>query len=164
MFVFQLEVATTIGTGTVLPEVVDAHVIFGALVAAIFWNVLTWYYGIPSSSSHALIGGLVGAGFAKSGFAALIGSGIVKTLAFIVISPLLGFALGSVLMVVVSRVFFRGTPGRLDRWFRRLQLVSAALYSLGHGGNDAQSIGLIWLLLIGSGFRWRPIRCPAGWW
>ena len=163
MFVFQLEVATTIGTGTVLPEVVDAHVIFGALVAAIFWNVLTWYYGIPSSSSHALIGGLVGAGFAKSGFAALIGSGIVKTLAFIVISPLLGFALGSVLMVVVSRVFFRGTPGRLDRWFRRLQLVSAALYSLGHGGNDAQkSIGLIWLLLIGSGFSLASDPLP-GW-
>lgn len=163
IFVFELQVATTIGTGTVLPETVDAHVIFGALVGAIFWNLLTWYYGIPSSSSHALIGGLVGSGFAKSGLDALVAGGILKTMAFIVISPLLGFFLGSLLMVLTSRLLFRGTPGRLDRWFRRLQLLSAALYSLGHGGNDAQkSIGLIWLLLIGSGFSLATEPVP-GW-
>ncbi len=152
LFVFQLKVATTIGKGTIDPGIVDHYVVFGALIGAISWNLITWYYGIPSSSSHALIGGLVGSGVAKAGSGALVWSGVGKTVAFIVISPLLGFLLGSLLMVAVSWLFFRSTPARVDRWFRRLQLVSASLYSLGHGGNDAQkTMGIIWMLLIASG-------------
>jgi inorganic phosphate transporter, PiT family len=150
--VFQLSVAATVGKGIVQPGVVDTHVVFGALLGAIAWNVLTWYYGIPSSSSHALIGGIVGAVIAKSGVGALIASGIWKTVLFIFVSPLLGFLLGSLIMVLVSRGFRRATPSKIDRWFRRLQLVSAGAYSLGHGGNDAQkTIGIIWMLLIATG-------------
>lgn len=152
LFVFQLKVATTIGKGTIDPAIVDHIVIFGALVGAVVWNLVTWYYGIPSSSSHALIGGLVGAALAKSGPDALITAGILKTVAFIFVSPLLGFILGTLLMVAVSWLFFRTTPRKVDKWFRRLQLVSAGLYSLGHGGNDAQkTIGIIWMLLIAAG-------------
>ena len=152
IMVFQLKVATTIGKGTIDPAIVDHYVIFGALVGAISWNLITWYYGIPSSSSHALIGGLVGAAVAKGGADTLIWSGVGKTIAFILISPLLGFLLGSLLMLAVSWIFFHSTPRRVDRWFRRLQLVSAALYSLGHGGNDAQkTMGIIWMLLIAAG-------------
>jgi PiT family inorganic phosphate transporter len=152
LFVFQLKVATTIGKGTIDPAIVDHIVIFGALVGAVVWNLVTWYYGIPSSSSHALIGGLVGAALAKSGPDALISAGILKTVAFIFVSPLLGFILGTLLMVAVSWLFFRTTPRKVDKWFRRLQLVSAGLYSLGHGGNDAQkTIGIIWMLLIAAG-------------
>jgi len=152
LFVFQLKVATTIGKGTIDPAIVDHIVIFGALVGAVVWNLVTWYYGIPSSSSHALIGGLVGSALAKSGPDALITAGILKTVAFIFVSPLLGFILGTLLMVAVSWIFFRTTPRKVDKWFRRLQLVSAGLYSLGHGGNDAQkTIGIIWMLLIAAG-------------
>lgn len=152
IFVFHLKVAATVGTGTIDVNIVDHYVIFGALVGAIAWNVITWYYGIPSSSSHALIGGLVGAAVAKAGTGALVGSGLLKTVAFILISPLLGFILGSLMMVIVGWTFFRTPPSRVDRWFRRLQLVSASMYSLGHGGNDAQkTIGIIWMLLIASG-------------
>ncbi len=152
LFVFQLKVATTIGKGTIDPSIVDHYVVFGALIGAIAWNLITWYYGLPSSSSHALIGGLVGAGVAKAGPGALVWSGVGKTVAFIVISPLLGFVLGSVFMLAVSWLFFHSTPARVDRWFRRLQLVSASLYSLGHGGNDAQkTMGIIWMLLIATG-------------
>ncbi|RAS11212.1 inorganic phosphate transporter [Cupriavidus alkaliphilus] len=152
IFVFHLKVAATVGTGTIQGGVVDHYVIFGALVGAIAWNVITWYYGIPSSSSHALIGGLVGAAVAKAGTGALVASGLLKTVAFILASPFLGFLLGSLMMVVVGWTFFRTPPSRVDRWFRRLQLVSASLYSLGHGGNDAQkTIGIIWMLLIASG-------------
>ncbi|WP_420997206.1 anion permease [Cupriavidus sp. 30B13] len=152
IFIFHLKVAATVGTGTVDVNIVDHHVVFGALVGAIAWNLITWYYGIPSSSSHALIGGLVGAAVAKGGTGALVGGGLAKTVAFIVISPLLGFLLGSLMMVIVAWTFFRTPPSRVDRWFRRLQLVSASLYSLGHGGNDAQkTIGIIWMLLIASG-------------
>ena len=152
LFVFQLKVATTIGKGTIDPAIVDHYVVFGALVGAIAWNLITWYYGLPSSSSHALIGGLVGAGVAKSGSGALVWSGVGKTVAFILISPLLGFLLGSALMIAVSWLFFRSTPAKVDRWFRRLQLVSASLYSLGHGGNDAQkTMGIIWMLLMATG-------------
>src|ERR1035437_3354520 len=144
LFVFQLKVATTIGKGTIDPAIVDQYVVFGALVGAVSWNFITWYFGILSSSSHALIGGLVGAGGAKAGSAALVWSGVGKTVAFILISPLLGFLLGSLLMLAVSWLFFHSTPLRVDRWFRRLQLVSASLYSLGHGGNDAQkTMGII---------------------
>ncbi len=138
IFVFHLSVAATIGKGIADPGVVDTHVIFGALVGAITWNVITWYYGIPSSSSHALIGGIVGAVVAKSGSGALMASGIIKTVAFIFISPLLGMVLGSAMMVLVAWVFRRTRPIKVDKWFRRLQLVSAGAYSLGHGGNDAQ--------------------------
>ena len=153
IFVFQLKVATTIGRGTIDPAIVDYHVVFGALVGAIMWNIITWHFGIPSSSSHALIGGLVGAALAKSGSEALVWGGIGKTVAFIIISPVLGMLLGSLLMLAVSWLFFHSTPVRVDRWFRRLQLFSASLYSLGHGGNDAQkTMGIIWMLLIATGY------------
>ncbi len=150
--VFGLAVAATIGKGIVDPKIVDHYVVFGALVGAIAWNVITWYYGIPSSSSHALIGGVTGAAVAKGGVGTLVASGLVKIGFAIVLSPLLGLALGALLMLAVSWLFRRATPRRVDRWFRRLQLVSAALYSLGHGGNDAQkTMGVIWMLLIAAG-------------
>ena len=150
--VFELKVATTIGKGIIDPAIVDHYVIFGALIGAIVWNVITWIYGIPSSSSHALIGGLIGAAVAKAGTGSLISTGIWKTVAFIFVSPLLGFIFGTVLMIVVAWIFRRFAPRRIDKWFRRMQLVSASFYSLGHGGNDAQkTIGIIWLLLIAAG-------------
>ena len=153
LFIFNLKVATTIGSGIIDQGIVDHYVIFGALVGAITWNIITWYYGIPSSSSHALIGGLVGAAVAKAGTWALIPSGIMKTVAFILLSPMLGFLLGSIIMLAVAWIFVRSTPSKVDRWFRRLQLVSASLYSLGHGGNDAQkTAGIIWMLLIAAGY------------
>jgi len=149
---FGLSVATTIGKGVIEPAIVDHFVILGALVGAIIWNVITWYYGLPSSSSHALIGGLGGAAVAKGGVHALVGSGFLKISLAIVLSPLFGFALGVLLMILVSWLFHRSTPQRVDRWFRQLQYVSAALYSLGHGGNDAQkTMGIIWMLLIAAG-------------
>ena len=151
--VFQLKVATTVGKGTIDPAIVDHYVVFGALVGAVLWNLITWFYGIPSSSSHALIGGLVGAGIAKAGTGSLVWAGLGKTILFILLSPLLGFILGSLLMLLVSHAFFHSTPRKVDRWFRRLQLVSASLYSLGHGGNDAQkTMGIIWMLLMATGY------------
>jgi PiT family inorganic phosphate transporter len=127
-------------------------VLFGALVGAITWNVITWLFGLPSSSSHALIGGLAGAAVAKGGFHTLVASGLLKISLAIVLSPALGFALGMLLMVAVAWLFFRTAPHRVDRWFRRLQLVSASLYSLGHGGNDAQkTMGIIALILVAHG-------------
>ena len=162
--IFELKVAATVGKGIVDPGVVDHHVIFGALTGAIAWNVITWWYGIPSSSSHALIGGLVGSVIAKAGAGKLVASGILKTVAFIFISPLLGYLLGSVMMVLVAWLFRRSSPLRVDNWFRRLQLVSAGLYSLGHGGNDAQkTIGLIWLLLISTGYATAGAASPPVW-
>jgi PiT family inorganic phosphate transporter len=153
LFVFQLKVATTIGRGIVDQGIVDHHLVFGALIGAIIWNVVTWLYGLPSSSSHALIGGLVGAAVAKAGTWALIPAGILKVCAFILIAPLMGMVFGAVIMLAVSWLFVRATPSRVDRWFRRAQLVSASLYSLGHGGNDAQkTIGIIWMLLIAAGY------------
>jgi PiT family inorganic phosphate transporter len=153
LFVFHLSVATTIGRGIVDQGIVDHYLVFGALVGAIAWNLITWYYGIPSSSSHALIGGLVGAAVAKAGTWALVPAGILKTCAFILIAPLMGMLLGALLMLLVSWLFVRSTPSRVDRWFRRLQLASASLYSLGHGGNDAQkTAGIIWMLLIATGY------------
>lgn len=150
--VFGLAVAATIGKGIVDASIVDHYVVFGALVGAIAWNVITWYYGIPSSSSHALIGGVAGAAVAKGGVGTLVASGFFKIGVAIVLSPLLGLTLGALLMIAVSWLFRRATPRRIDRWFRRMQLVSAALYSLGHGGNDAQkTIGIIWMLLIAAG-------------
>ena len=151
-YVLPHKVAATIGKGIIQGSVVDQYVIFGALMGAIIWNVITWYYGIPSSSSHALMGGLIGAAVAKSGFAVLIADKILHTIMFIFISPALGFLLGSTIMLLVGWVFYRTAPARVDRWFRRLQLFSAAMYSLGHGGNDAQkTMGIIWLILLAGG-------------
>ena len=152
IFVFELKVAATVGKGTIEPHAIDYYVIFGALVGAIAWNIITWYYGIPSSSSHALIGGLIGAALVKSGPSALITGGVVKVVSFILISPLLGMVLGTLMMILVSWVFRKSTPRRVDTWSRRLQLLWASAYALGHGGNDAQkTIGIIWMLLISAG-------------
>lgn len=164
LFVFGLSVAATIGKGMVNTAVVDTHVIFGALVGAITWNIVTWYYGIPSSSSHALIGGMIGATVAKAGTGALISTGITKTLLFIIVAPLMGFALGALLLLLVSWLFRRSTSLRVDKWFRRGQLISCALYSLGHGSNDAQkTVGIIWLLLIISGMATHDVSTLPYW-
>jgi PiT family inorganic phosphate transporter len=149
---FGVHVANTIGKGIVNPASIDPAVVTAALAGAIAWDLITWWYGIPSSSSHALIGGLAGAGVAKAGTGSLVSTGIFKTIAFIFVSPLLGFVFGSILMIAVARIFRGYTPWRIDKWIRRLQLVSASLYSLGHGGNDAQkTIGIIWMLLLAAG-------------
>ena len=162
IFIFQLKVASTIGKGIIDPSIVDHYVIFGALVGAITWNLVTWIFGIPSSSSHALIGGLIGAALAKSGTGSLVSSGIAKTVAFIFLSPLLGFIFGTALMIAVAWIFRRFSPRRIDKWFRRMQLVSASFYSLGHGGNDAQkTIGIIWMLLIAGGMTQSDAPIPV---
>jgi inorganic phosphate transporter, PiT family len=159
--VFGLNVANTIGTGVIIPSIVDHYVILGALIGAIVWNIVTWYYGIPSSSSHALIGGLAGAAVAKGGYAALVGKGFLVITLAIVASPLLGFLLGMGLMVIVAHVFSRSAPNRIDRWFRRLQFVSASMYSLGHGGNDAQkTMGIIAMVLFSSGMSGPTFHVP----
>ena len=164
IFIFHLSVAATVGKGIAAPGVVDVYVVFGALCGAITWNIVTWYYGIPSSSSHALICGIVGAVLAKAGAGALVTSGIVRTVAFIFVSPLLGFVLGSLMMVLVAWICRRTAPARVDRWFRRLQLVSAGAYSLGHGGNDAQkTIGIIWMLLLATGYASAADAMPPTW-
>ena len=149
---FGLHVAQTIGTGLVEASVIDPRVIFGALVGAIAWNLVTWRFGIPSSSSHALVGGIVGAGTAKAGIGAIVWSGLGKTLLAIVLSPALGLLLALLLVLVVSWVFSRSTPFAVDSTFRILQFGSASLYSLGHGGNDAQkTMGIIAVLLYSQG-------------
>jgi len=164
LFIFQLSVATTVGKGIIDQGIVDQYVVLGALVGAIGWNLVTWWYGIPSSSSHALIGGLCGAAVAKAGTWALIPAGILKTVAFIFISPLVGMVFGALLMLAVSWLFVRSTPSRVDRWFRRLQLISASLYSLGHGGNDAQkTVGIIWMLLVAAGYVGAADKAPPAW-
>jgi PiT family inorganic phosphate transporter len=150
--VFGLHVAQTIGTGIIDPAIVDAQVIFAALVGAIVWNIVTWALGIPSSSSHALIGGLFGGGVAKAGLSAAVWSGLSKTVIAIVLSPLVGFLLAMVLVAIVSWASVRSTPFAVDRAFRILQFASASLYSLGHGGNDAQkTMGIIAVLLYSQG-------------
>jgi PiT family inorganic phosphate transporter len=149
---FGLHVAETVGTGIVAEEVIDAAVIFGALMGAICWNLFTWWLGLPSSSSHALIGGLAGAGIMKAGFAAIVWKGLGITGAGIVLSPALGFFLAVLLVLAVSWVFVRSTPLAVDNFFRVSQLLSASLYSLGHGGNDAQkTMGIIAVLLYSQG-------------
>ena len=164
VFVFHLSVAATVGKGFVQPGIVDTHVVFGALVGAISWNFLTWYFGIPSSSSHALIGGILGAVIVKAGAGALIAGGVLKTVVFIFVSPLLGYLLGSLMVVLVSWLFRRTRPAKVDKWFRRMQLVSAGAYSLGHGGNDAQkTIGIIWMLLIATGYAATGEKSPPTW-
>jgi inorganic phosphate transporter, PiT family len=152
-FGFGVQVAKTVGKGVVEAAVVDQWVILGGLVGAIGWNLITWYFGIPTSSSHALIGGFAGAAVAKAGFAALLLSGLVKIVVFIVLAPVLGLALGFTLMVATLWIFRRSRPSRVDVLFRRLQLLSAASYSLGHGTNDAQkTMGIIAILLFSSGY------------
>ncbi|HUI94253.1 MAG TPA: inorganic phosphate transporter [Xanthobacteraceae bacterium] len=158
---FGLNVAQTLGTGIIDASVVDPRVVFGALAGAIVWNVVTWVAGIPSSSSHALIGGLVGAGAAKAGFGAVVWGGLGKTSAAIVLSPLLGFLLALLLTLVVSWLFVRSTPFAVDRNFRMMQFVSASLYSLGHGGNDAQkTMGVIAVLLYSQGYLGGSFHIP----
>jgi PiT family inorganic phosphate transporter len=160
---FGLHVANTIGTGIVAAHVMDDQVVFGALMGAIVWNIVTWIAGIPSSSSHALVGGLVGAGLAKTGLKAIAWSGVTKTVIGIVMSPALGFALALLLMLMVSWMFVRATPTGVDRTFRRLQFVSASLYSLGHGGNDAQkTMGVIAVLLYAHGQLKGGFHVPLG--
>jgi inorganic phosphate transporter, PiT family len=159
--VFGLHVAQTIGTGIIDPSVVDNQVIFAALIGAIVWNLVTWALGIPSSSSHALIGGLVGGGVAKAGISAAVWSGLSKTLAAIVLSPLIGFLLAMILVALVSWISVRSTPFTVDRAFRILQFVSASLYSLGHGGNDAQkTMGIIAVLLFAQGHLGNEFYVP----
>jgi PiT family inorganic phosphate transporter len=151
-FFFGLNVAATIGTGLIDPSIVTVQMILAALIGAITWNLITWYFGLPSSSSHALIGGLIGAALAKSGASSLKVLGISKVLAAIVISPLLGFIIGLLLMFLTVRLFYDFTPNRVDGVFRKLQFISSALISLGHGGNDAQkTMGIIAIVLFSSG-------------
>ena len=151
-FIFETKVASTVGKGIVSPELIDNAVVFGALIGAISWNLITWFYGIPSSSSHALIGGIIGAGIAKAGTGAIVWHGLSKTLYAIVLSPVTGFFLGIMFMILASWLFVRANPGFADALFRKLQLVSAALYSLGHGSNDAQkTAGIISVLLYSNG-------------
>jgi len=158
---FGLNVAETLGTGIVAAGAIDARVVFGALTGAIVWNVLTWLTGIPSSSSHALIGGLVGAGTARAGLGAIVWPGLGKTSAAIVLSPFVGFLIALALVLAVSWVFVRETPYAVDRTFRVWQFVSASLYSLGHGGNDAQkTMGIIAVLLYSQGYLGTEFHVP----
>ncbi|WP_398480493.1 anion permease [Tardiphaga sp.] len=159
--VFGLHVANTIGTGIIDPSIIDPAVIFAALMGAIVWNLITWALGIPSSSSHALIGGLLGAGLAKAGLSAAVWGGLLKALLAIVLSPLVGFLLALVLVAIVSWASVRSTPFAVDRAFRILQFVSASLYSLGHGGNDAQkTMGIIAVLLYSQGYLGSEFSVP----
>jgi inorganic phosphate transporter, PiT family len=158
---FGLHVAQTVGTGIVAAEVVDAAVIFGALMGAICWNLITWWLGIPSSSSHALIGGLAGAAVTKAGLGSIVWSGLGITAAAIVFSPLLGFFLALLLVLAVSWAFVRSSPSAVDNTFRSLQFISASLYSLGHGGNDAQkTMGIIAVLLYSQGLLGETFHIP----
>ena len=167
---FGLHVAETLGKGIIDPSIVSPLVIFSALMGAIIWNVVTWVFGIPSSSSHALIGGLVGAGLARTGFDAVVWSGLLKTASAIFLSPAIGFFLALILVLIVSWIFVRQTPFAVDRTFRIMQFISASLYSLGHGGNDAQkTMGIIAVLLYSQGYLggefyvpfWVVITCQS---
>ena len=168
--VFGLSVAQTVGSGIIDPKIVTPSVIFGALMGAIVWNVLTWLLGIPSSSSHALIGGLLGAGIAKAGFSAVVVAGVTKTIVAIFLSPTIGFLLALFLMLFVSWIFVRARPAAVDNVFRSVQFISASMYSLGHGGNDAQkTMGIIAVLLFSQGMLeggfyvpfWVVLTCQA---
>jgi PiT family inorganic phosphate transporter len=151
--IFPLHVAHTVGKGIIDPKIVDDAVLVGALGGAIAWNLITWWYGLPSSSSHALVGGLIGAGVSKGGLGVVQSAGVIKIAIFIVLSPVIGMVFGSLIMVAVAWLLRRAHPGRVDRWFRRLQLLSAAMFSLGHGANDAQkTMGIILALLIAKGY------------
>ncbi len=168
--IFPLKVATTIGKGVINPDVINLTVIAAAILAAITWNLLTWWYGLPSSSSHTLVGGLVGAAVASSGFDSVILAGVIKIVIFIVIAPLLGMVMSFIISAIVIFLARNHSPSGVDKHFRRLQLLSAAAFSLGHGGNDAQkSMGIIWVALIVSGFAtkndpialWIVLSCHA---
>jgi PiT family inorganic phosphate transporter len=167
---FGLHVAETLGTGIIDPNIITPRVIFAALVGAITWNIITWVFGIPSSSSHALVGGLLGAGIAKAGLSSIVVSGVLKTSAAIFLSPFVGFLLALLLVLTVSWICVRQTPFAVDRSFRVMQFISASLYSLGHGGNDAQkTMGIIAVLLFSQGYLgdkfyvpfWVVITCQA---
>jgi PiT family inorganic phosphate transporter len=150
--VFELDVAKTIGKNVINQDIITMNLIAAAVVAAILWNLLTWWWGLPSSSSHTLVGGLIGAAVAGSGWDAVIYSGVAKIGLFIVVAPLLGFVMAYIISVIVLHIVKKQSPSGVDKWFRRLQLVSASAFSLGHGGNDAQkSMGIIWVALMASG-------------
>ena len=158
---FGLHVAETLGTGIIDPAIVTPRLIFAALMGAIIWNIVTWVFGIPSSSSHALVGGLVGAGLVRTGFDAIVWTGLLKTVGAIFMSPMIGFFLALLLVLIVSWIFVRQTPFAVDRTFRGLQFISASLYSLGHGGNDAQkTMGIIAVLLFSQGYLGTEFSVP----
>jgi PiT family inorganic phosphate transporter len=168
--VFPLKVATTMGKGVIEPDVINLNVIGAALIAAITWNLITWWWGLPSSSSHTLVGGLVGSAIASSGPASIITGGVIKIAIFIIIAPLLGMVIGFIISTIVQYLARKSTPFGIDKHFRRLQLLSAAAFSLGHGGNDAQkSMGIIWVAMIVSGLTtkndpihlWIVLSCQA---
>lgn len=160
-FGFEAKVASTIGKGLIDPAMINNAVIFGALLGAIVWNLLTWWLGIPSSSSHALVGGIIGAGVAKAGFGAIVWGGLSKTLTAIVLSPVTGFVLGVLLVVLISWIFLRANPAKSDGFFRKMQLFTSALYSIGHGSNDAQkTAGIIAVLLFANGY-YEEFTVPA---
>lgn len=162
--VFHLKVASTIGKGVVEPNAINMNVIGAALVAAITWNLLTWWWGLPSSSSHTLVGGLIGAAVASSGFGSVISHGVLKIVAFIFIAPLLGFIFSFFLSSFIMWLFRKVSPFSVDKWFRRLQIISASAFSLGHGGNDAQkSMGIIWAAMIISGIVSKDASAPPTW-
>ena len=162
--VFHLKVASTIGKGIVEPDVINMNVIGAALVAAITWNLLTWWWGLPSSSSHTLVGGLIGAAIASSGFESVISGGVIKIVAFIFIAPILGFVFSFFLSSLIMWIFRKVPPFSVDVWFRRLQILSASAFSLGHGGNDAQkSMGIIWVTMIISGLVSKDASAPPLW-
>jgi len=146
---FPLKVASTIGKGVINPDVVNLHLVVSAVIAAIIWNLITWWMGLPSSSSHTLVGGLVGAAVVGHGFGAVIYTGVLKIVIFIVVAPLLGMIISYIISILVMHIVKGFTPSGVDKWFRRLQLLSASAFSLGHGGNDAQkSMGIIWVALL----------------
>jgi inorganic phosphate transporter, PiT family len=159
--IFPLRVATTMGKGVVEPDVLNLNVIAAALVAAITWNLITWWWGLPSSSSHTLVGGLVGAAVVNSGFGSVISGGVIKIVSFIFIAPLLGFIFSFFLSSIIMWGFRRIPPFSVDKYFRRFQIVSASAFSLGHGGNDAQkSMGIIWVAMIISGLATKDTKIP----
>ena len=160
-FLFEAHVANTVGKGIISPDLVDNAVVFGALAGAIVWNVITWLAGIPSSSSHALVGGIVGAGVAKSGFSAIIWGGLSKTIYAIVLSPFTGFLIAILLMILASWAFVKANPAWADGVFRKLQLVSSALYSLGHGSNDAQKTAGVIAVLLYSNHVYKEFTVPS---
>jgi len=163
LFIFNVHVATTIGKGIVDPAVMDVATIFSGLMGAIIWDLLTWWWGLPTSSSHALVGGFVGAAVTKAGVGSLMVAGLTKILIFIILSPLLGLILGYLTMTAINWIFYHSAPSRVDKYFRRLQLVSASFYSLGHGGNDAQkTMGIIAVLLFATGHMGGTFHVP--WW